>query len=98
VVSWKLAAEMNESVESEALVIPRRSGRPVAGRPPSAMTRSFSLAEAELVHLLLEEEGSVAHVLDLDPAHHLARDRLDVLVVDVDALEAVNLLNGIHQV
>src|SRR6266436_6024986 len=56
------------------------------------------LAEAELVHLLLEEEGSVAHVLDLDPAHHLARDRLDVLVVDVDTLEAVNLLNGVDQV
>src|SRR4029077_6606326 len=56
------------------------------------------LAEAELVHLLLEEERGVADVLDLDPAHHLARDRLDVLVVDVYALEAVNLLNGVNQV
>src|SRR6267143_586991 len=56
------------------------------------------LAEAELVHLLLKEERGITHVLDLDPAHHLARDRLDVLVVDVDALEAVNLLNGINQV
>src|SRR5437879_11463333 len=36
------------------------------------------LAEAELVHLLLEEDRGVTHVLDLDPAHHLARDRLDV--------------------
>ena len=34
VVSWKLAAEMNESVESAALVIPRRSGSYVAGRDP----------------------------------------------------------------
>ena len=32
VVSWKLAAEMKESVESDALVMPRSSGRPVAGR------------------------------------------------------------------
>src|SRR5216683_2793374 len=56
------------------------------------------LAEAELVHLLLEKERGVAHVLDLDPAHHLARDGLDVLVVDVDALETVNLLNGVDQV
>src|SRR5260370_14745567 len=56
------------------------------------------LAEAELVDLLLEEELCVTDVLDLDPAHHLARDRLDVLVVDVHALEPVNLLNGVDQV
>jgi hypothetical protein len=42
VVSWNDAAEMNESVESDAFVIPSNSGRPVAGRPPLAMTRSFS--------------------------------------------------------
>ena len=34
---------MKESVDSEALVIPSSSGRPVAGWPPSAMTRSFSV-------------------------------------------------------
>src|SRR6266581_2364048 len=56
------------------------------------------LSEAELVHLLLEEERRITHVLNLDPAHHLARDRLNVLVVDVHALEAVNLLNGVDQV
>ncbi len=48
--------------------------------------------------MLLEEELCVTDVLDLDPAHHLARDRLDVLVVDVHALEPVNLLNGVDQV
>jgi hypothetical protein len=42
VVSWKLAAEMNESVESEALVMPSRSGRPLAGRLPRPLMRSFS--------------------------------------------------------
>src|SRR5437588_285527 len=56
------------------------------------------LAEAELVHLLFEEEVSVANVFNLDPAHHLARDHFDVLVVDVDALEAVDLLNGVDQI
>jgi hypothetical protein len=35
VVSWKLAAEMKLSVESDALVMPSSSGRPMAGRPPS---------------------------------------------------------------
>src|SRR5207237_63335 len=48
VVSWNDAAEMNESVESEAFVMPSSSGRPVAGRPPSLMTRSFSSANANL--------------------------------------------------
>src|SRR6267378_17525 len=56
------------------------------------------LAEAELVHLLLEEERRVTDVFDFDPAHHLTGNRLDVLIVDVDALEAVNLLNGVDQV
>ena len=97
-VSWKLAAEMNESVESEALVIPSSSGRPVAGRLALADDAIVFLAEAELVHLLVEKELGVADVLDLHPAHHLANDGFDVLVVDVDALQAIDLLNRVHQV
>ena len=41
-VSWNDAAEMNDSVDSDALVIPSSTGRPSAGRPPSESTRSFS--------------------------------------------------------
>ena len=37
VVSWNDAAEMNESVESDAFVMPSSSGRPVAGRPPASI-------------------------------------------------------------
>ena len=40
----------------------------------------------------------VADLLDLHPAHHLADDHLDVLVVDVDALQAVDLLDLVDQV
>ena len=89
---------MNESVDSDALVMPRSKGRPVAGRPPSRITAIVLLAEAELVHLLLEKERRVAHVLNLHPTHHLPHDALDVLVVDVHALQPVNLLNRVHQV
>jgi hypothetical protein len=39
VVSWKLAAEMNESVLSEALVMPSSSGWPLAAFLPSAVRR-----------------------------------------------------------
>ena len=98
VVSWNDAAEMNESVESDAFVMPSSSGRPVAGRPPSSITRSFSSSEAEPVDLLVEQELGVADVLDLHPAQHLADDHFDVLVVDVHALQAVDLLDLVDQV
>jgi hypothetical protein len=42
--------------------------------------------------------AAVPDLLDLHPAHHLARDHLDVLVVDVDALQAVDLLDLVDQV
>src|SRR5665647_2562903 len=42
VVSWKDAADSQDSVASEALVIPISSGRPEAGLLPSDCTRRFS--------------------------------------------------------
>ena len=48
VVSWNDAAEMNESVESDAFVMPSSSGRPVAGRPLAFNTRSFSSRKRNL--------------------------------------------------
>ena len=42
VVSWNEAADSHESVASDALVIPINSGRPSAGRMPSATKRRFS--------------------------------------------------------
>src|SRR5918993_1560850 len=42
VVSWKEAADSHDSVASEALVMPMRTGRAEAGSPPSATTRRVS--------------------------------------------------------
>ena len=56
------------------------------------------LAEAELIDLLFEEERRIAHVFDFHPAHHLTNDRLDVLVVNIHALQPVDFLNRIDQV
>ncbi len=42
VVSWKEAAEMKESVESDAFVMPSSIGRAVDDWPFAARTRSFS--------------------------------------------------------
>jgi hypothetical protein len=41
VVSWKDAAEIKESVASDALVIPNNCGSQVAGSLPSAIICSF---------------------------------------------------------
>ena len=51
------------------------------------------LLEPVLVDLLLDDERGVAHVGDQDPAHHLADDDLDVLVVDEHTLGPVDLLD-----
>src|SRR5688500_683641 len=56
------------------------------------------LEEPELIRLLVDQELGVANILDPHPPHHLARDDLDVLVVDVDALQPVDLLDFVDQV
>src|SRR4029077_15381407 len=82
----------------------RGLGDPEEQRTPRSGPAAFGddavvlLAEAELVHLFFEQEGGVADVFNLDPTHHLTRDSLDVFVVDVDALEAVDLVNGVDEV
>ena len=97
VVSWKLAAEMKLSVESDALVMPSSSGRPSAGRPPCEHALVL-FAEAEAVNLLLEQEVGVAHFVDPHPAQHLPHDHFDVLVADGHALQTVDFLDFVHQV
>src|SRR5207248_3632232 len=56
------------------------------------------LTEAELVHLFFEKERGVANIFHFDPTHHLTNDGLNVLVVVIHALQAVNLLNRVHEV
>src|SRR5690606_7613299 len=48
--------------------------------------------------LLAGQEAAVARVGDLDLAQHLADDHLDVLVVDLHALQAVDVLDLLDQV
>jgi hypothetical protein len=99
VVSWNEAAEMKLSVASEALVMPRSSDLAGGGLAAGGDDPVVLLAlEAVARDLLVEQELGVADLLDLHEAHHLADDDLDVLVVDVDALGAVDLLDLVHQV
>ena len=98
VVSWNEAAEMKESVESEAFVIPRSIGRAVGRLAAGGHHPLVLLLEPEAVDLLVDQELGVADLFDLHAAHHLADDDLDVLVVDGDVLRAVDLLDLVHQV
>ena len=89
---------MKLSVESDALVMPSSSGSPWAGLPPLVDHPLVLLLEQVLLDLLVDEEVGVAHVVDPHAAQHLPHDRLDVLVVDLDALEPVDLLDLVDQV
>jgi hypothetical protein len=81
VVSWKEAAEMNESLCRDALVIPRSSGFAVAGFFFCRMSSAFSERKRNL-STTAPGRNAVARVLDPHLAHHLGEDDLDVLVVD----------------
>ena len=98
VVSWKDDAEMNDSVESDAFVMPRSSGSATAGLAAALDDPLVLALEDVLLDLLVDQEVGVAHVLDAHAAEHLANDDLDVLVVDGDALQAVDLLDFVHEV
>ena len=51
-----------------------------------------------LIHHGAGKQRGAAGLIDLDLAHHLADDNLNVLVVDVNALETVNLLDFLDDV
>ena len=89
----------DERVGRERRLRDAEQQRPALRRTPARGNHALVLLEEpELVRLLVDEEFGVADVLDLDPPHHLPRDGLDVLVVDVDALQPVDLLNLVHEV
>ena len=56
------------------------------------------VAEALLVHVLALEELRRARIHDPDLLEHLANDHANVLVVDLHALEAVDLLHFVQEV
>ena len=91
-------AEMNDSVESDAFVMPRSSGSAIAGLAAALDDPLVLALEDVLLDLLVDQEVRVADVLDADAAQHLTNDDFDVLVVDRDALEAVNLLDLVHEI
>jgi hypothetical protein len=78
--------------------MPSSIGSAMAGSLPSFVARSFASEHARAVHLLATQERGVAGLDDLHLAQHLADDHLDVLVVDLHALQAVDVLDLANEV
>jgi len=68
---------------------------PAGPLPPAPLILFDELAALDLV---VEQETGVANLLDAHTAQHLADDHLDVLVVNLDPLQAVDLLHLVDQV
>ena len=98
VVSWKEAADRNESVFSEAFVMPRMISSYWAVSPLAFLTSALTLSELVAVDELAGQVVRVALLVDADLLQHLAHDQLDVLVVDVHALRLVDLLDLLDEV
>ena len=93
VVSWKEAADRNESVFSEALVIPSTISSYWAGSPLAFLTSALRRHQLLAVDELAGQVVGVALLVHAHLLEHLTHDQLDVLVVDVDALGLVDLLD-----
>ena len=89
---------MNERVCRVALVMPCSTGLASAGALPSADALGVLLVELLAVDLLADQERGVAGVDDLDLLQHLANDHLDVLVVDLHALQSIDVLDLVDEV
>src|SRR5215467_7848926 len=62
------------------------------------LRRGIDLVELDPIHLVALDQFGLAGVIDLDLLQHLADDNLDVLVVDVDALQSVDFLDLVDQI
>src|SRR6185437_5415505 len=58
----------------------------------------IDLVELDLVELLALQQLGLAGLVDLNLLQHLANDHLDVLVVDLHALQAIDLLDLVDEI
>ena len=98
VVSWNDAAEMNDCVVRLALVMPSSSGSDVAGVCFFFLARSFSSRKTCLSTCSPSRNSVSPGLEDAHLLQHLPHDHADVLVVDLHALQAVDLLHFVQQI
>ena len=89
---------MNESVESDALVIPS-SMIFIGGRFLILQFHLFIFRQQiRAFNLLTRNKPRITGIDDLYAAQHLPHNYLDVLVIDLDALKAINILNLVSNI
>ncbi|MCB9958360.1 MAG: hypothetical protein H6843_07135 [Rhodospirillaceae bacterium] len=99
VVSWNEAAEMND-LGLQAGLGDALQHRLALGRaqPSSASVFSFSASKSSRSTCSPTRKVVSPGVGDLDLLQHLANDHLDVLVVDLHALQPIDVLDLVDQI
>ena len=85
-------------VLKEALVMPSSRGSATRRALPLGDKLLVNFLEDRLFHMLAQKELGVPGIGDPDPLEHLSHNDLDMLVIDLDALEPIDLLDFIDQV
>jgi len=92
VVSWNEAADINDSVANDALVMPSSTGC----RRAACFHRFQPVVDVErtrAIDLLATQQRGLADRHHLGLPQHLSDDDLDVLVVDLHALQTIDVLD-----
>ena len=97
VVSWNDAAEINDRVCKDALVMPSNTGCPVASIQAFFLCR-ICRREFLAVNLLIDQQSRAAGTAYFNFLQHLADDDFNMLVVDFHALQAIDILNLIDEI
>ncbi len=77
---------------------PQENGLSGGGLATLGQYLGVHFLEAEAIHQLARQQGTIAGRVHLHAAEHLANDDLDMLIVDIHTLRTVNLLYLFHQV
>jgi hypothetical protein len=94
VVSWKEAAEMNDSVSRKALVMPRRIGSDSAIWPPALVDGTVGVGQQRAIDVLSPEMVGVARLGHAHLAEHAGRTMISMcLSLIATPCEAVDLLD-----
>ncbi len=97
-VSWKDAAENTERVCKRRLGDAEQHGAALGGLAARIGRLLVGLFQFQQIDLFAGEQCGFAAVLDFQLLHHLADDHFNVLVVDLHALQPVDLLDFLDQI
>ncbi len=89
---------MNDWVCSDALVMPCKHRFRLRKLQVFSAGLVIDLVEFQSIDQFTGQEGCFARIGDFDLLQHLARNDLDMLVIDLHALQSIDLLDFLDQV